>query len=106
MKMSFLQHWKDFLIKVGQSVGILGTGSTELSSSKLQTHTKQTKERMQKEKFLEEVNGIFDLVLDLGGTLLDLYWRGAIIKHAAVPITTLPSLTVIKEILWEVIKNN
>ena len=110
-KMPLPQHWRDFLIKVGQSVGILGSGTAEVPSSEPQTHMKQTKkkmrkEKMRKEKFLEEANGIFDLVLDLGGTLPDLYWRGSIIKHAAAPITTLPPLPLIKEILWEIIENN
>jgi len=61
---------------------------------------------MRVEKFREEVDNIFDLALDLRGTLPDLYWRGSIIKPAASPVTTLPPLAIVKEIIWEVIENN
>ena len=104
-KMPLPQHWRGYLIKVGQSVGV-SFGLAGSLPSRSDTNVLQSRKKMRVEKFREEVDNIFDLALDLHGTLPDLYWRGSIIKPAASPVTTLMPLAIVKEIIWEVIENN
>jgi len=104
-KMPLPQHWRDYLMKVGQSVGV-SFGSSGNPTSGPDTNAKPAKKKMRKEKFIEEMDNIFDLNLDLCGSLSDLYWKGSIIKPTAAPVTTLPPLQMIKEIIWEIIEDN
>jgi len=92
-------------MKVGQSVGVL-FGSSKNPTSGPDTNAKPAKKKMQREKFkfIEEMDNIFDLDLDLCGSLPDLYWKGSIVKPTAAPVTTLPPLQIIKEVIWEIMR--
>ncbi len=80
MKMPLPQHWRDFLIKVGQSVGVSFTAATAPAPAGKLSTSKRDKKRMRKEKFAEEVEDVFDLPLDLQGSLPDLFWQGSMVN--------------------------
>ena len=107
-RMPLLQHWKDYLFKVGCSVGVLFPVAAAAAPAGMSSTSgkKQDKKRAQKEKFVEELEGVFDLSLDLNETLPDLFWQGSMVKLASASDSTLPALHVVREIIWEIVEDN
>ena len=107
-RMPLPQHWKDYLFKVGQSVGVsfpVATVATPAGMSST-SEKKQDKKRARKERFVGELEDVFDLPLDLNGTLPDLFWQGSVVKLASASDSTMPPLHVIREIIWEIVEDN
>ena len=55
---------------------------------------------------MAELDDVFDLPLDLNGSLPDLFWQDSVVKSAAASISISPSLHIVREIIWEFIEDN
>ena len=105
-RMPLPQHWKDYLIKVGRSVGVSFPPATTPAETLSTSDKKRDKKRAWKEKFVAELVDVFDLPLDLNGSLPDLFWQGSVVKSATASDSVSPLLHIVREIIWEIVEDN
>ena len=67
---------------------------------------KRDKKRARKDKFVADLEDVFDLPLDLNGSLPDLIWQGTMVKLAAASDSIPPSLHIVRKIIWEIVEDN
>jgi len=67
---------------------------------------KRDKKRVWKKKFVADLEDVFDLPLDLNGSLPDLFWQGSMVKLAAASDFIFPSLPIVREIICEIVEDN
>jgi len=105
-QMPLPQHWKDYLIKVGRSVGVTFSAATTAAELSSTSEKKRDKKRAWEEKFVADLEDVFDLLLDLNGSLPDLFWQGTMVKLAAASDSIPPLLHIVREIIWAIVEDN
>ena len=94
------QQWKDFLGRIGVSLGIEPTNAAQP-----QHHSRPVvkKQKVRETKAFEDD---FDFQVDTSKWPIDLYWDGGLVRGRDVAFSVPLGVSTLREVVWELCENN